>query len=601
MKSTRSGHSLNASPSRIAEQAACLVLTLMCSLSAWAWINYDDKVSRTEPEFGKEFQGFSLKLSTENIEFEQDMPEKVTIVIKNANERTTLLPKETTGEGRSYALYVVVADKEGQSSLFSRNVFHGKPNIVAKGKIPANAETTLLTVPFDALEVAKVDEYENGMPYFDEKKRMSKAGQLAPQIFTLKAVLLAGLPDQRPDFVIASPVWRILLLPKSISRMSATEKQTKMKAYLSKMSEGAYGGIGVSSQLAAFGDEAVDPLIKMAEKTGNETVRESRIWAIVTLCGTRSPKAEEYILKKLNDPVGFGDLAFLAWHSQGFRSKRITAALTDLAVKIASDSELPWEKKHGPESRHHGVGCLKFIIKHFISRRLNVGDEVTVNALKKLKDPEMLCLCIQVWKPSSPRAAAEALKPFFTTPGTHPNLKRVVTQRLWKAWKSQGFPPYDRKTDVNLTWQEAGMWLARKGLLTKKETTAFLRTQVMVVKDSALQPRIVTDLRKHVGDSFPVRSATPALPDAWIQTWQWMLKTAKLPKEDAVRFLCNQMRTREELDDKVKSALLVALKGQLGAEFPLKSTAKVNLDEDWPTCGNWLIEKGLFKPPKRRR
>ena len=599
MESTRAALLPNAPVSRAA--TGWLLFAVLLSLSAQAWIDYGDKVVRTEPEFGKEFQGFSLKLSTANIEFEQDMPEKITIVIKNTTKRTSLFPKKTAGEGRNYALYVVVADKEGQSSLFSRNVFRDRPNRVAKGNIPAGTETMLLTVPFNALEVAKVDEYENGMPYFDEKKRMTSAGQLPPQIYTIKAVLLAGLPDSRPDFVIASPVWRILLLPKSVKRMGTTEKQTKMKAYLAKMAEGAYGGVGVSSQLAAFGDEAVDPLIKMAEKTGDETVMQSRIWAIVTLCGTRAPRAEEYIIQKLHDPVGFGDLSFLAWHSQAFHSQRITEALDGLAVKIASDSELPWEKKHGPESRRHGAACLKFILKHFVSRGLSVGDDVVVNAVKKLEAPEMLCLSIQVWKPSSPRAAAEALKTLFTTPYTHPNLKRVATQRLGKAWSDQGFPPFDRKANVDLTWQDAGMWLAEKGLLSKDETTAFLRAQVMAVRDPAAQTRIIADLRNHLGDASPVKAASPVLPDAWIQSWQWMLKTAKLPKEEAVRFLCNQMRTREELDDSVKRALLVALKGQLGEAFPLKATSKVDLDEDWPTCGNWLIEKGHFKPPRKRR
>jgi len=575
-----------------------LVLTTIVLFCA-GWIDYDDKVEKAEPTFGKEFLGFSLKVCTANAEFEQESPEPVTVTLKNDTARGTLLPPGVKSDNRTYALYMVLADEHG-TSRFSPNLLEGKEAVVANGKIPTKSEVEVLKIGFDAIKVATVEEFEFGLPCFDPKMPPHSAGQLVPQIYTLKAILVSGLPDQRPDFVAASEIWRILLRPKSAARMTAAEKRTKMSKYLSKMGEGAYGGIGVSSQLAALGEMAVDPLIAMAEKKAADgAVRESRIWAIVTLCNTRSPKAEEYILKKIHNPVGYGDLAFLVWHSQGFRSQKITETLRDLALKIVTDQELPWEKKHGRESRVHGIGCLKFILKHFISIRQTVPDEVALGSTR-LEDPELVCLAIQVWKPSSPAKAVETLKPFFATAGLHPNLKRIAMRRLSMELGAQGLPPFDRAADLDASWQQTAMWLAKNGHFSDAEATQFLRTQVLCVKAPDLQREVILKLRTYVRSGFPVRTPQIKLPDHWIETWTWSLKTGGFSREQAVRFLCNQMRTNEELDPKIKRALLIELKKQIGAGFPLKSTTNVNLDNDWPTCGNWLIHKGYFGKPKKR-
>ena len=582
-----------------------LLLVALLAAPAFGWIDYSDKVQKKQPAFGKEFVGLSLKLFTEKVEFEQEMPQAVNVVLRNTTERKSLMPEGSETQERHYALYIVVADKSG-SSQFSRNVIDQGAQFIAKGEIPPKGETRLLSISFDSLEVARVEEYENGMPYFDPQKRMAKAGQLTPQLFVLKAVLLSGLEGKRPDFALASDTWSILLLPKSVARMSPEEKKLKMAQFLKKMAEGAYGGIGVSSQLAAFGDEAVAPLITMAEKGGGkdakaaQTVRESRIWAIVTLCNTRSPRAEEYILKKIWDPVGFGDLSFLVWHSQGFRSKRIRAALQEFALKVATGQEMPWEKKHGPESRGHGRGCLEFLFKHFAGVGEKVPDEVAAGCLT-MGDPKIAAFALQAWKPSGPDKAIQVVKPLFSAPGVHPNLKKSAMHRLSEALAPRGFPAYDRTGDASAQWQACGMWLTGAGELTPAETAEFLRCQVVSATTPELKLDVMKQLRKHGGDTYPVRAAEPSAEADWVPTWQWALKTGSFGREQAVQFLCDQMRYPDEVDDQTRRALLVELKRWFGDEFPLKSTESVDTDADWVTCGTWLVQQGHFKPRRKKR
>lgn len=578
-----------------------LALALVLATAvARGWIDYADTVERTAPTFGKELAGFSLQVSTAQVEFEQETPEPITIRLKNSSDRTTLLPPPAAkGEERHYALHLVLAEKEGESSLFSGNLLAAGKDLISAGTIPPRAETAVISVPFDTLEVAPVDVFQNGIPAFDPKKPMSPAGTLAPQLFNVRAVLFSWVTGKRPDFAVGSNIWRLLLKPKSPARMTETEKREKLKRYLARMAEGAYGGIGVSSQLAAFGDPAVEPLIAMAERGGAGATRESRIWAIITLCGTGSPKAQEYIVKRLQDPVDFGDLAFLTWHSQGCRSQKVRDTLLALARDIVTDRELPWEKAHGRESRVHGLGCLKYIFQHFVAAGQALPDETAAGILK-LEDPETVAFGVMAWRPSSAAKAVQILKPMFLRPDVVPNLKRPVLSRLGDALREQGFPPSDRAADVDAQWLQAGGWLLQHKHLNREEFVTFLRCQVLTVKAVPLQKDVLALLQREGGADFPVRTPQVTFPQDWVSTWQWALKSGGFSQELAVRFLCGQMRTTEELDPVVQRALLVELKNRLGAEFPLKSTDRIDLDEAWPTCGNWLIEKGYFKPPKKR-
>lgn len=589
------------------------VLLLAAVLPALVgWIDYGTTVKREEPVFGKEFQGISLRIQTENVEFEQDMDEEIVVHLKNTTDRTRLTMQEP-GEGRTFSLFLVVADEEG-NSLFSRNLLDKLPeNVFAREKLPPQASSELLRVKYNELEVAKVEKYLDGLPQFEDGQAMTNAGWLTPRIYLLKAVLISGLPEKRPDFVAASDVWRILLKPKSVERMAADEKGALMKKYLKKMNEGAYGGVGVSSQLAALGEDAVEPLIEMAEKTGEGAkdeadaarIRESRIWAIVTLCNTGSKRAEDYILKRLQDPIDFGDLSFLAWHSQGFRSTRVTATIRQMAEDIACGREMPWEKRRGAGSRGHGMGSLQFMCKHFISIRQSVT-EPTVVAAVNFKDPEMTGYVLMAWQPTSGEQAVRVLLPLVRRGNIHPNLRRLTEATLAKFYEKEGFPKYVREATADeqeQDWLHAALWLNRNGKLSDAETLTFLRGFVLGVRkeNTACQLDLMLALRRFGAKAdYPVKRAQPDPIADWIATWRWALHEAKLSPKEAAAFLCQQMRTKEEIPDAVQRALLIELKQALGDSFPLKATTPeaVDLETDWPTCGQWLVEKGFFGKPK---
>jgi hypothetical protein len=572
------------------------------------WYEYGTTVKREEPKYGKEFQGISLRIQTRNAEFEQDMPEEVVIHLNNSTDRTRLTMQEP-GEGRRFALYLVVATEDG-TSLFSRNLLEKLvDNPIDKEKIPPNASSELLRVKFNELEVAKVETYRDGLPYFEPKQKMANAGWLTPKVYTLKAILLSALPEKRPDFVAASEIWPVLLKPKSPERMAADEKQTLMTKYLAKMSEGAYGGTGVSSQLAAMGEDAVGPLIEMAEKTGKGAkdaaeagkTRESRIWAIVTLCNTHSKRAEDYILKRLHDPIDFGDLSFLAWHSQGFHSQRVTAALRQLAEDVACGREMPWEKTHGVESRGRGMGALEFICKHFSSAKQSVTDQ-TVAAATGFQNPELVSYVLMAWQPKDGKTAVNTLLPLIRQGNIHPNLRRMIVAILANQYGKEGFPAYKRDAtpeEQEQAWLQAALWLNRKGALSGDEMKVFLRSFVFGVRkeNDGSKRDLMLALRTFAGkQGYPVTSARPDPVDDWVKTWRWAIHDAKLPNDEAVAFLCQQMRTRDEIPDAVRLGLLLELKQALGDKFPLKAAkaSDIVLDDDWPTCGQWLVENGYF-------
>jgi hypothetical protein len=208
---------------------------------------------------------------------------------------------------------------------------------------------------------------------------------------------------------------------------------------------------------------------------------------------------------------------------------------------------------------------------------------------------------LQGWKPADRAATIATVKPLFVQSVVHPNLKRTVLGRLNTALAAEGFPAFDRAGDVDTAWQAAGTWLAGKGLLQGEELVSFLRAQVFCARTPDQQRRAVNELQRGVGTAFPVRTPEISLPRDWIATWRWVLKTSGVTREEAVRFLCDQMRDPDALEDETRRALLMALKEQLGDVFPLPSTDKIDLENDWPTCGNWLIEKGYFGKPKKKQ
>jgi hypothetical protein len=572
------------------------------------WYDYGTTVKREEPKYGKVFQGISLRIQTKNSEFEQDTPEEVVVHIKNDTDRTRLTMQEP-GEGRRFALYIVVANEDG-TSLFSRNLLEKMPdNPIAKERIPPKASCELVRVKFNELEVAKVETYRDGLPYFEPKQKMSNAAWLTPRVYMIKAVLISALPEKRPDFVTASEIWPVLLKPKSGDRMAETEKEALMRKYLAKMSEGAYGGVGVSSQLAALGEDAVGPLIAMAEKTGKGAkdeaaatkVQESRIWAIVTLCNTHSKRAEDYILKRLQDPIDFGDLSFLAWHSQGFHSQRVTKAIRQMAEDVACGREMPWEKTHGAKSRGHGMGSLQFMCKHLISIKQSVTDK-TVAAAVNFTNPETTGFVLMAWQPDSGEKAVDTLLPLIRKGNVHPNLRKLVVAMLSRYYAKEGFPAYNRQAtpeEQEQAWLQAALWLNRKGKLSNSEMKEFLARFVFGVRkeDDGTKRDVMLALRRFAGKSgYPVTSARPDPVADWVATWRWAIRGTKLPAKETAAFLCQQMRTNEEIPDVVRRGLLIELKQAIGAKFPLKAktVGEIDLDNDWPTCGQWLVQHRYF-------
>jgi len=559
---------------------------------ALAWIDYSDRVPPKEPAFGKEFDGFALKIETEKTDFEQDEPVRLTLTLRNSNNRSRLIPAERWGEHRFVRLYLVLATKNG-NSLFSRDLM---PKAKDAGFDPLRlspGEQVILSVPFNSLQFAHISEFEHGLPSVSGRTRYVPVPELVPQLFVLKGLLVSGIEGRRPDFVVASYAWPILLRPVSGAKLSDPVKQRKLQQYLQRLREGAYGGMAVSSQLAALGDLAVDPLIQIAERPGPGKTFESRVWAIVTLCNIRSPKASAYILEKLRHPVALSDLNFLAWHSQACRSPEIEAELDRLVNAILKNEPLPWQDRFRTIPRGVKSGFLEFTFKHYASIKRTISD-ATVRALLRWPDPKPVGFGLAVWKPQTPESAVSLLTPLFAKPDLHPNLRRPILKILSDALRTQGFPQYDRTADMDAQWHRAGLWLAAHDERFRKQEVAFLRAEVFSVRNEEVKRDVIAALRRALGERFPVRTSVPAMPEDWVRTWRWALHAGPIDAEFAVRFLCNQMRSKTPPPDVVRRALLEELRTFIGPRFPYAPGKQKDIDEAWVTCGNWLIKQGYF-------
>ncbi len=589
--------------------AVCLGQSMSWDSAEIDWSNYSlgfisDKDSVTPPEaqFGKEFQGFSLKVSAEKAEFEQGMPVPVIGVLKNTGTRSSLLAGESAvTAGRTYAFHLMLTDKEGASTLFSTNLLTEGGAVLRDG-VPPGRETVIVNVPFDGVDLGKVDEFLDGKPYFDPKSRLVKGADLTPRVYKLRAILLSAEPEKRPDFLIASKSWNILVRPKSAERMSPAEREEKLAHLLARLNAGGMGGMAVADQLAAFGEHAVDALIAVAQKRGGKDAQatmESRVWALAILCNTGSPRAEAFVEKCLLNPISPGDLNYLAWHSQRFRSDRITAVLHKRVRSIAAEARPPRpDSAPKPGKPAPEIGFLGWVFRHFSRIGETLDDDVALGCLA-LGEPKIASLALDLWKPTSAERAVTAVKPYFTTLGIHPNVKRAVLRLLATQFGDRGFPKLDMKGDVNLAWRLSAFWLAGKQQLTKDDLVTLLRNQIIFARTDEARLQLVSLFQRLRPAGYPATGRPVSLPGDWVKTWQWCLQTGSFTTEQATQFLCVQMMTREELPDAVKRALLVALKQQIGAAFPLKSTTQVNLDEDWPTCGTWLVENGYFKSRSR--
>lgn len=571
-----------------------VALVLVLGSVSRAWIDYDDVVVRKDPAFGKDFRSLALRLSTVDADFEQDSGQEVLVELRQAGTAPVLPADEAE---RQSGLILVLTDQKGGLMMVSQSLLEAVEGaLLQPGRAPPAGTAVLCRFSFDALKFSRFEAFENGLPKVLPEATPVPSHALVPQIYVLRAILYSAPTGRRPDLALASDAWPILLRPKPGERMAADEREAKMRRWLAKMGEGAYGGIGVSSQLAALGDAAVEPLIAMADRDepGKEAVRESRIWAIVTLCNTGSPRAEAYIRRRLADPVDFGDLAFLAWHSQALRSPAVTALLVRLAEDAACDRAMPWEATHGAATRHHGRGMLEYAFRHLASVGASITD-ATAAALVALNQEKVLSFGLLAWRPSSPERALEALQPVWLRGPVHSNLKKAVLACLAQSAGSVGFPGYDREGDVLGQWLAAALWLRQAGRLDDAGLTTALRWLVLDVprEAEALQADLVAALSRSAGEASPVRVPPVRLPRDWVATWRWALAGAGLPPEAAIRYCTTQMRTRDELPDEVRLGLLLELRRLIGAEFPLPE-GKVDLETAWPTCGQWLVDQGYF-------
>lgn len=240
---------------------------------------------------------------------------------------------------------------------------------------------------------------------------------------------------------------------------------------------------------------------------------------------------------------------------------------------------------------------LEFAFKHFIAIHHSITDK-TAAGVVAMNDPKIAAFGLMAWTPSSPAAALAAIKPLFRRRRVHGNLKKAALKVLFQALRADGFPKPERDGNVNEQWLHAALWLGRAGKLSRADVQACLRNLVfdMRKENAAGQKELIAALRSQYGTAFPVPRGPVVLPDHWVATWRWALRQAKVPKAEAVQFLCAQMRTREAIPDGVRTALLLELARYLGAAFPLKAkTAKeIDLETDWPTCGRWLVAHGYF-------
>jgi len=440
------------------------VLPLLGCLSAWGWFDYGVNVKRESAEFGKPFAGISLKLETRHSQAELNSPEPLTVTLKNENPRSALLPESLPRDERVYALYVVCATAGGLS-YFTPNLVKDSDNPVTGDRLAPNGETVVVDTTLDRLPVVRVESVDFAAADFPGLNSMPTR-ELVPQVYVLKAILLSRLPGKKPDFVAASNSCAVLLLPERGEHMSPEERQTRAAKYLAKLEEGAYGGIAVSSQLAALGETAVPQLIATADRKGEGHVRESRVWAIATLCRTGSPKAAEYVLERLKHPVDLGDVAFLAWHSQGCSSPAIEAQVLALVSSILKSERLPWQDAFPEVDTGTKSAFLEFAFKHFNQTGQTLPVELVGNCIT-WPDQKPAAFGIELWKPGDAETAVRLLAPVFGQPNRHPNLKRVVLLKLETACAAQGFPKMGPADDLEAAWQRAGRWLTEKGYLSE--------------------------------------------------------------------------------------------------------------------------------------
>lgn len=561
---------------------------------ARAWIDYTDKVpAGPAPGFGKPFVGISLKLELGHAEFELGTPEPLRLRLRNDDPRSTLLPPGLPPGDRRYALHLILAS-QGGTSYFSRNLLADPAQAPAGGQFASGSETVVWDGTFDQVGFAPVDKVALDRPDFPPAERLRPSDELTPELYVLSAVLLSQTGTKKPDFVVASAPWTVLLRPVRGERLAEAERQQRLAKYLARLREGAYGGMAVSSQLAALGEIGVAPLIELADRTGDEKTRESRIWAIVTLCNTGSARAADYIRHRLQHPVDLRDLPFLAWHSLACRNPASETELLDLMRLVAAGQRLPWQDEHPDVSDGIKDDFIEFASKHFKYTGQSLPDEIVANCLKRT-DPKSTSFALEAWRPASAESAITVLLPAFAPPCRHPNLKRLALRRLADAGVA-GVTAPGEGGDVAGAWYAAGCQFADAGKLAGEARVGFLRTQVLELRTPQLRADAVRRLATAL-PAFPVKPEAFATPEGWVQAWQWTIAQGGFRDEDIVRFLADEAARDAQLTPAEKTAILKELSRPGHKDtFPAKDgEAGEALDQEWPKLLHWLAEKKYLR------
>lgn len=577
---------------------AILLWTIACLCGlvprAGAWIDYTDKVpAGPTPGYGKPFVGMSLKLESGHAEFELGTAEPLRLRLRNEDPRATLLPPGLPPADRRYALHLILVTQSG-ATFFSRSLLADPAQPPAGGSIASGQETAIWDGTFDKVSFAAVDKVTLDRPDFPPAARMRPSDELVPQLYVLSAVLLSQTAGKKPDFVVASAPWTVLLRPVRGERLAEAERQQRLDKYLAKMREGAYGGIAVSSQLAALGEVGVAPLIELADRTGDEKARESRAWAIATLCNTGSPRAADYIRRRLQHPVDLRDLPFLAWHSLACRTPDSEKDLLELLRLVAAGQRLPWQDEHPEVSDAVRDDFIEYTGKHFKHTGQSLPDEIVANCLKRA-DPKSTSFAMEAWKPASAESALAVLLPAFAPPCRHPTVKRLALRRLADAGVP-GVSAPGEGGDIAAAWYAAGCQLADAGKLTGEARAGFLRTQLLELRTPQLRADVLRRLVAAV-PAFPVKPEALATPEGWTQAWQWTLAQGGVRGEDELRFLAAEAARDAQLTTGEKAAILkeISRPGRKDTFAGKGEDTAEALAQVWPGLLQWLTAKKYLR------
>lgn len=531
-------------------------------------------VSITAGEFGREFQGAALGLEVSTMEFEVQNSSEITVRTVISSKRSNIIPRQYSRKQRSSSMHFVAASDSG-ITWFSQNLL----------KNAALEPARSLKLQWTDLRFIRVKKFVNGRPAMSDRRKTAPE-EMLPGLYSCKAVFLSGVDGKRPDFVLSSNPVSLTVLPQSADHMSEAKQRETLKKLIEELKKGAYGGERSASQLAALGDVSVDALIRIADKKGGGKGFESRVWALTALCANPSPRSDEYIVKRLNNPVELGDLPFLAWNSKACRSPKVKQTIQRLIFLAVKGKELPWQRAHGEIDMETRGKFLEFAFKHYFAKKYDIGTDI-VAATFDLPDPKIAAFALAIWKSKTEQEAIRLLAPEWQTV-LHPNLKVALLNALETQLKDWGAPVYDKEGNLQRQWFGAGLFLLKQSkdpsILNPQR---FLKISILEnSRNSELQPPLF---------SFAGREPAESLKESSRDTlWGWAFDSVDLPKNDKIDLLIKDMRYEDELSSSRKRLILEKLSVLFPDETLLKQLSAIPLEQAWNKGGQFLVSRGYF-------